>query len=126
MVYVVKPIGFVHSKGEMSEIEVLPEYMEAMDGLKKGKIIWLLLWFHKSDTEEKRGIMKVHSHGETGYPLRGVFATRSPVRPNPVAMYRRRILEIKENRIFVRRMDVYESTPVIDIKPNAVELDTEE
>jgi len=126
MGYFLKPIGFVHHGVDRSEIEILPEYMEALDGLQKGKIIWLLLWFHESDSEEKRKILKVHSHGEPGYPLRGVFASRSPVRPNPVAIYRRRILEIRENKIFVRRMDAYENTPVIDIKRLATKTDMEE
>ena len=126
MEYHLNIVGYIHNQENISELHILPEYRDAMAGLAKGKIIWILLWLHRSDEEEKRKILKVHSHGEAGYPLRGIFATRSPVRPNPIGMYRRRIINIEENRIYVRRMDTYDGTPIIDIKPFASSLDSEE
>lgn len=119
------PVGKVHNRKNNTEIEIFPEYRDAMYGLREGQIIWLILWFHRSDDEEKRKIMKVHSHGELGYPLRGIFTTRSPVRPNPIALYRRQILKIENSKIFVRSLDAYEDTPVIDIKPYSATLDNE-
>ncbi len=126
MEFHLKVVGYVHNQENISELHILPEYRDAMDGLAKGKIIWILLWLHESDKEEKRVILKVHSHGEAGYPLRGIFATRSPVRPNPIGIYRRRIMKIVNTTIYVRRMDAYDSTPIIDIKPFAPSLDSEE
>ncbi len=126
MEYRLVPVGKVHNKKSSTEIEIFPEYRDALDGLREGQLIWLILWFHRSDDEKKRKIMKVHSHGEPGYPLRGIFATRSPVRPNPIALYRRRILKLENSKIFVRYLDAYEDTPVIDIKPYSATLDNEE
>ncbi len=120
MQYQINPVGIIRKyKGTL--IYIYPEYVEAMDGLKEGMRIMLFLWFHRS--ENKRDILKVHSHGEPGYPLRGVFATRSPVRPNPIALYNVEIREIRDNTIFIEDIDAYDGTPVVDIKPFVKGLD---
>jgi len=126
MDFILRPVGFIHHHSDLTCLYILPEYWDAMDGLKENMLIWILLWLHGSDSPEKRKIMKVHSHGEPGYPLRGVFDTRSPVRPNPIALYRRKIIRMEKGRIIVRKMDAYENTPIIDIKPYSPFLDQEE
>ena len=120
MHYEIIPIGVVR-KNDETALELYQEYIEALDGLKEGQRIMLFLWFHKS--EEKRGILKVHSHGEPGYPLRGVFATRSPIRPNPLALYNVKIHAIEGNLIRIDDIDAYDGTPIVDIKPFVKKLD---
>lgn len=116
------PIGQVHKDSE-TFLEIYSEFAEAIEGLKEGDWIKLILWFHESDTPEKRRTLKVHPRGDPRNPLRGVFATRSPVRPNPVAIYTVKIVKIQGTRIFITEIDAFDGTPIVDIKPLVKELD---
>ncbi|ASJ00863.1 tRNA (N6-threonylcarbamoyladenosine(37)-N6)-methyltransferase TrmO [Thermococcus gorgonarius] len=112
------PVGYVRKDEELQEtfIEILPEFMKAMDGLREGDWVKLVLWFHGSDTPERRGILKVHPYGNPENPLKGVFATRSPYRPNPIALYTVKIHRIEGNRLHIDWIDAMDETPVVDIK----------
>ena len=109
------PVGFVR-KEPKTHIEILPEFWEATDGLGEGEWIKLVLWFHESDTPEKRRVLKVHPRGNPKNPLTGVFATRSPRRPNPIALYTVRIHHIEKGRLYIDGIDALDGTPVVDIK----------
>ncbi len=109
------PVGYVRKEPEM-HIEILPEFREATEGLREGDWVKLVLWFHESDTPEKRRTLKVHPYGNPKNPLTGVFATRSPCRPNPVALYTVRIHRIEEGRLYIDEIDADDGTPVVDIK----------
>ncbi|WP_297504517.1 tRNA (N6-threonylcarbamoyladenosine(37)-N6)-methyltransferase TrmO, partial [Thermococcus sp.] len=85
--------------------------------------IKLILWFHASDRPERRSILKVHPYNNPENPLRGVFATRSPVRPNPLAIYAVRINRIEGNRLYIDWIDAMDGTPVVDIKILVERLD---
>ncbi|AEH25503.1 tRNA (N6-threonylcarbamoyladenosine(37)-N6)-methyltransferase TrmO [Pyrococcus yayanosii] len=119
------PIGVVR-KGNRTWLEIRPEFAEGLNSLREGDWIKLILWFHKSDTPEKRRTLKVHPRGDPSNPLRGVFATRSPVRPNPLALYTVRIRRIEGTRIFVEDIDAYDGTPIVDIKIFVPHLDCPE
>ncbi|AGB03997.1 putative methyltransferase, YaeB/AF_0241 family [Aciduliprofundum sp. MAR08-339] len=121
MNYKIYPVGIFKRDGK-PRVEIFDEYKDALYGLSNFNRILLLLWFHKSDGD-RRKILKVHSHGEPGYPVRGVFATRSPVRPNPVALYNVKIYRIEGLTIEIEDIDAYDGTPVIDIKPFVKDLD---
>ena len=117
------PVGVVR-KGERGDVlEIFPKFKDAADGLHEGDFIKLILWFHKSDIPEKRRILKVHPHGNPQNPLTGVFATRSPVRPNPLAIYTVRIHRIEESRIYIDPIDADDGTPIADIKIFVESLD---
>ncbi|WP_346766011.1 TrmO family methyltransferase [Thermococcus sp. M39] len=77
----ITPVGIVRKDKVETILEIFPEFKDAIDGLHEGDWIKLILWFHKSDTPEKRQILKVHPYNNPQNPLTGVFATRSPVRP---------------------------------------------
>jgi tRNA (Thr-GGU) A37 N-methylase len=77
----------------------------------------VLDWFDRNDTPEQRSILKVHPRGNPANPLRGVFATRAPVRPNLIVLNRVRILSVKGNGIEIDGIDAFADTPVLDIKP---------
>jgi len=109
------PIGRVHKDSE-TFLEIYPEFAEALEGLNEGDWIKLILWLHESDTPEKRKILKVHPHNNPENPLKGVFATRSPVRPNPLAIYAFKIHRIERNRLYVDWIDANDGTPIVDIK----------
>jgi tRNA-Thr(GGU) m(6)t(6)A37 methyltransferase TsaA len=95
-------------------LEVLPAFSEAVEGLRPGDEIWILTWLHEAD----RDTLKVHPRSDPRNPLTGVFATRSPDRPNPIGLHRARLLSIdNEDRIHVDALEAIDGTPIIDIKP---------
>jgi tRNA-Thr(GGU) m(6)t(6)A37 methyltransferase TsaA len=63
-----------------------------------------------------RGILQVHPRGDASRPLRGVFATRSQHRPNPLGIHRVRIIDVDGLRIHVRGLEAVDKTPIIDVK----------
>ncbi|HDZ91379.1 MAG: tRNA (N6-threonylcarbamoyladenosine(37)-N6)-methyltransferase TrmO [Deltaproteobacteria bacterium] len=94
-------------------IEIDPPYAGGLDGLRVGDEIMVFTWLHLSD----RSILKVHPRGDPDNPLRGVFATRSPHRPNPIGLHRTRITALEgPTRIRVESLEVIDKTPVVDIK----------
>lgn len=78
--------------------------------------IWVLWWFGRNDTPEKRSILEVHPGGNPENPLSGVFATHSPFRPNLIAMTRCKLVSVKEYVIEIESIDAFPDTPVLDIK----------
>ncbi|MBU4235053.1 MAG: SAM-dependent methyltransferase, partial [Proteobacteria bacterium] len=72
----------------------------------------VLFWLH----EASRDILKVYPRGEKSKGLRGVFATRSPVRPNPIAISELKVLAIQGNYLEVSGLDILDGTPIVDIK----------
>ena len=95
-------------------IEIEPQYSEALKGLKVGAEILVLTWLYGAD----RSILKVHPRGNRENPIKGVFATRSPHRPNPIGLHRTRITAVDPpSRIKVESLEVIDNTPVVDIKP---------
>ncbi len=124
MSYKVTPIGFIRSEKEFTSVEILPAYEEAVHGLELYSHIIILLWFHNSDNESDRQLLKVHPRHNKKNPLTGIFATRSPVRPNPVAIFIPSIISIERNVININSIDAFDGTPVIDIKPYIPSLDS--
>lgn len=110
------PIGRINKQNGIT-IEIYEKYIDALLGLDQFSHIIVLYWLHKSDTEAKRDILQVHPRGDIRRPLRGVFATRSPVRPNPIGMSVCKILSVEKNSIRINAIDAQDGTPVMDIKP---------
>ncbi len=93
-------------------LEIYPEYQDGLDGIVPGQTIVVVFWLHKST----RDTLKVYPRGDVSRGLRGVFATRSPIRPNPLAISELKVLNIHDNRLEVSGLDILDGTPVIDIK----------
>ena len=94
-------------------LEVRAFATPALEGLAAGDDIIILTWLHKS----RRDVLKVHPRGNRDNPLTGVFATRSPDRPNPIGLHRVVVRRIDENRLLISPMEAIDGTPVVDIKP---------
>lgn len=95
-------------------LQLAPQFMEALDGVKQGSEVVVLTWLHLGD----RGCLKVHPRNDALAPPTGVFATRSPDRPNPIGLHRVTVLEIDPLRgLRVQPLEALDGTPVIDIKP---------
>ena len=105
--------------GSEAVVEIDAAYAEALDGIDDCESVVVLCWFHRS----RRDLLRVHPRGDEGNPLRGVFATRSPLRPNPVGIYTAKVLERDGTRLKLLGIDAVDGTPVIDIKPHVHRLD---
>ncbi|MGB5832195.1 MAG: tRNA (N6-threonylcarbamoyladenosine(37)-N6)-methyltransferase TrmO [Thiohalocapsa sp.] len=115
--YRVEPIGWVRKGDGRTTIELYEEYQPALLGVVALDAIWVLYWFDRNDTPAQRAILQVHPRADPSNPLRGVFATRAPVRPNLIAMTRCRVLSVQGNIIEIDGIDAFADTPVLDIKP---------
>ena len=116
-VYQVRPIGWVRKDGGRVWIEIESRYEPALLGVDALDEIWVLYWFDRNDTPEQRSILRVHPRGNPANPVRGVFATRAPVRPNLIALTRCRVRAVHGNTIEIDEIDAFADTPVLDIKP---------
>lgn len=96
-----------------AEIILGSAFEEAADGLEPGREILVFTWLHQAD----RSILKVRPRRNPDAQLKGVFATRSPVRPNPIGLHRVKLLEKDGGRLLVAPLEAVDGTPVIDIKP---------
>ena len=114
--FTVHSIGWVRKTEERTTIVVDKKYQPALLGLEKFSEVWVLYWFDRNDTPEKRSVLQVHPGGNPDNPIRGVFATHSPVRPNLIAMTRCKIISVKENVIEIESIDAFPDTPVLDLK----------
>jgi tRNA-Thr(GGU) m(6)t(6)A37 methyltransferase TsaA len=85
----------------------------AADGLMVGDDIVVVTWLHRA----RRDVLKVHPRSDPRRPLTGVFATRSPDRPNPLGLHRVTVRRLARNRLRIGPMEAIDGTPVVDIKP---------
>jgi tRNA-Thr(GGU) m(6)t(6)A37 methyltransferase TsaA len=117
------PVGKVKKDSGRTAIEIYPKYADAILGLNKFSHVIVLYWFHKNDTPEKRKTMRVHPRANLSNPLTGVFATRSPRRPNLIGLSVCKILSIENNIIRIDSIDAFNDTPVLDLKPYIPRMD---
>jgi tRNA-Thr(GGU) m(6)t(6)A37 methyltransferase TsaA len=123
--YQVNPIGkVIITKGGIF-VELFEDYktaLKALDGFGHINILW---WFDGCDFEEARRILEVDAPYKHAPDKMGIFATRSPVRPNPIALSAAQIISIdhETGRIQLAYIDANDGSPVIDIKPYTPSLD---
>jgi tRNA-Thr(GGU) m(6)t(6)A37 methyltransferase TsaA len=106
----------------VSDIVLKPEYSSALDGIDKNSHVVVLFWMHKVG-KEARSTLKLHPKGREDLPLIGVFATRSPHRPNPIGIRAVKLLERNNNVLKVQGLDAMNGSPVLDIKPYSLHHD---
>jgi tRNA-Thr(GGU) m(6)t(6)A37 methyltransferase TsaA len=125
--YALRPIGIVRSRltsldaaplqGDEGAPDAWLEFVdpvaEALVGITAGDELVVLTWLHLA----RRDVLKVHPRRNRDAPLTGVFATRSPDRPNPLGLHRVSVLEVAGRRLRVAPMEAIDGTPVVDIKP---------
>ena len=125
--YTIEPIGFVRS--ELKELEEAPmqgdegapeawleltrQAASGLMGIQPGDELILLTWLHLAE----RDVLQVHPRGDLTRPLTGVFATRSPDRPNPIGLHRVSVLEVTGQKLRVAPLEAIDGTPIVDIKP---------
>ena len=134
--YIIEPIGFVRSALTRLEaaprqgdegapaawLELTPLAALGLTGLMVGDELIILTWLHLA----QRDVLQVHPRGDLDRPLTGVFATRSPDRPNPVGVHRVSVLEVAKQSLRVAPLEAVDGTPVVDIKPVLIGSDPSE
>ena len=125
--YVVRPVGVVRSsltdrsaaprQGDEGAPDAVLAFDQtvrnALDGVAVGDQLLVLTWLHQA----ARDVLQVHPRSDVTRPLTGVFATRSPDRPNPVWLHRVTVVGIDGLELTVRPLEAIDGTPVVDVKP---------
>jgi tRNA-Thr(GGU) m(6)t(6)A37 methyltransferase TsaA len=125
--YTIEPIGVVRSELTRLEaapmqgdegapeawLELTPLAAQGLMGIMPGDELIVLTWLHLA----QRDVLQVHPRGDLNRPLTGVFATRSPDRPNPVGLHRVSVLEVTEQKLRIAPLEAINGTPIVDIKP---------
>lgn len=125
--YTIEPIGFVRSEltdlkaapmqgdegAPEAWLELTPPAAPGLAGITVGDELLVLTWFHLAERE----VLQVHPRGDLNRPLTGVFATRSPDRPNPIGLHRVSVLEVAGAKLRVAPLEAVDGTPIVDIKP---------
>lgn len=125
--YLIEPIGFVRSEITLREdapkqgdegappawLELTSQAAQGLMGIEAGDDLFVLTWLHLA----QRDVLQVHPRGDATRPLTGVFATRSPDRPNPVGLHRVSVLEVTGDKLRVAPLEALDGTPIVDIKP---------
>jgi tRNA-Thr(GGU) m(6)t(6)A37 methyltransferase TsaA len=94
-------------------LEVRAWAAEALLGVLVGDEIIVITWLHRAD----RDVLQVHPRSDPRNPLAGVFATRSPDRPNPLGLHTVTVRAIDGRRLRIGPIEAIDETPVLDIKP---------
>ncbi len=115
--FTMRTIGTVHKANGRTTLVLKKDVQPALKGLSGFSHVWVLWWFNQNDTPEKRSTLQVHPRGNRNNPLTGVFACRSPARPNLIAMSLCRVLSVKNNVVEIDKIDAFTDTPILDLKP---------
>jgi tRNA-Thr(GGU) m(6)t(6)A37 methyltransferase TsaA len=94
-------------------LEIMPQFVQGLHGIQVGDELIVLTWLHLA----QRDVLQVHPRRQVNGPLVGVFATRSPDRPNPIGLHQVSVLQIVEQRLRVAPIEAVDGTPILDIKP---------
>ncbi len=126
-----KQIGIIHSSfktreeaprqgrlsNEVQIIEVFPEFIEGLQGIKEITHLIILYWLHQADRNKLKGKPPISNK------IKGVFMTRSPNRPNPIAFSIAEVLSVDGNKIKVTGLDALDGTPLLDMKVYSPDID---
>jgi tRNA-Thr(GGU) m(6)t(6)A37 methyltransferase TsaA len=113
----VSPIGYVRRNGGRTYLEILEDYVPALKELEHFSHVQVFWWFSEFDDEMFRGVTQ-SDQAPYEAPVLGVFACRSPVRPNPIALTTAKILKVDHEQgvVDIANIDAYDGTPLLDLK----------
>ena len=120
-----KPIGVVRNQMRQahrdtpwkeieSDIVIDDEWRDALDGLADFSHIWIIFYLDRVNASDS---LRVHPMRRADLPRVGIFATRSPSRPNPIGICAAELLAVRDSILRVRGLDALDGTPVLDLKP---------
>ncbi len=121
------PIGYVHNTVSewvdviweeiVSAVVIDERWLGGLEGLEEFSHIWVVAWLDRLPEAERGTLLKVHPERRQDLPAVGLFATRSPRRPNPIAITAVPLLERRGHVLRVKGLDLLDGTPVLDVKP---------
>ena len=131
--YTLQAVGFIRStvKGRADAprqgpegapdawLEIEPQFADALLGMEVGHELIIITWLHEAD----RSVLQNHPRSDPSRPLTGVFYTRSPARPNPLGLHPVTVREIAGTRVKIGPIEVFDGTPVVDIKSASTRAD---
>ena len=120
-----KEIGKIKvEEGEMF-LQINKEYVKGINGLEDFSHIDVLWWFDKCDNDKSRGVIEINKPYKKAPEKLGVFSTRSPERPNPIALSITEITHIDYDggRIYITYIDAMNDSSILDIKPYTPSVD---
>jgi tRNA-Thr(GGU) m(6)t(6)A37 methyltransferase TsaA len=94
-------------------VELSPSLAAGLEGIAVGDELIVVTWLDRADREA----LRVHPRSDASRPPQGVFATRSPDRPNPIGLHRVQVAEVAGERLRVSGLEAIDGTPVLDLKP---------
>jgi tRNA-Thr(GGU) m(6)t(6)A37 methyltransferase TsaA len=109
-------IGTIHKHEGDTMISLDERYADGLLGIEGFSHIIVCYWLHENDTPAKRETLQVHPRKDESIPLTGVFATHSPLRPNPLAITVCRLLAVDGCSLRIDEIDAFDGSPVVDIK----------
>lgn len=115
--FILNPIGFVQKEQGRDTLVLKEKFEPGLLGLDRFSHVWVIWWFDRNDTPKKRSVLQVFPRGNKKNPRTGVFASRSPVRPNLIGLTLCRILSVKGTVVEVDEIDAFANTPILDLKP---------
>lgn len=123
--FIVNNIGMIKVTPNGAKLELNQQYAPALHGLDGFSHLNVLWWFSLCDTVDKRNQLSTTAPYKTAPALMGTFATRSPCRPNPIALSCVEIISIDYSKatIAIAYIDAQNNTPILDIKPYTPSLD---
>jgi tRNA-Thr(GGU) m(6)t(6)A37 methyltransferase TsaA len=124
--YTCRPVGHIRSSLQSTQqaplqgsegapdawVEIDPAFSRALSGVAAGDDLIIITWLDRANRE----VLDVHPRGDPNNPITGVFATRSPHRPNPLGLHRVTVREIAATRMRVGPIEAIDGTPIVDIK----------
>lgn len=115
------PIGVIEKRGDSTFVKISDNYSDGLKGLEEFSHVIVIYWFHENDTPEQRSILQLKPQYDERNPLTGVFACRAPVRPNLIGLSICKILSINDNIVHIDKIDAFNGSPVLDLKPHMPE-----
>jgi len=113
-----KFIGVVESASENeAKVRIFPEFCDALKGIDGFSHVIILYWIHLRDNEKERSVLQVVPRGRANGVKVGVFACRSPSRPNPIGLCVVKLMKVEDHVLTVKGLDAFEGSPIIDVKP---------
>lgn len=122
--FALHPVGRVEKTDKSVQLRIFTKYSDALKGLDGFSHIFVLYWFDKNDTPKKRSVFQVHPLGNKDNCRTGVFACRTPVRPNLIALSLCRLRSVKNGIVRVDNIDAFSGSPILDIKPYIPSIDS--
>lgn len=106
-----------------SQIVIDQQWADGLDGLEEFSHIIVVFWLDEPKKDDEELPLRVHPQAREDLPLVGLFATRSPHRPNPIGLTAVELLGREGNTLHVRGLDAFDGTPVLDVKPYLIRGD---